>query len=84
MCQLFILNMPTLSVTYTDILHIICNIKHKSAENKSDENWEKIVRLGCSFHVEFSSQVITMYKESHRIQEEIANFFVNYLINLLI
>ena len=55
-----------------------------SAENKSDENWEKIVRLGCSFHVEFSSQVITMYKESHRIQEEIANFVVNYLINLII
>ena len=52
-----------------------------------DENWEKIVRLGCSFHVEFSSKVITMYKlvkESHRIQEEIANFFVDYLINLLI
>ena len=32
--------------------------------NISDENWEKIVRLGCPLHVEFSSQVTTTYKES--------------------
>ena len=35
-----------------------------SAEDKSNENWEKIVRLGCYYHVEFSSQVISTHNES--------------------